>query len=824
MQSTMIFPGTRSFCLTSTAVTGLSQPSCPRWMLVLISLALLSAASLVSAQSPPVFTPNNYVFALNEGQSGISIMLVLGTVLAIDPDGDSVSYSISDGDTSLFSIDTNAGIVSYIGQGEGETPGRYELLVSADTAFATVTISVIINEPPVFSINSYTFPLDPNMGDSDSTADIPVGTVLAIDPDGDSVNYLVIVDNSNGKFTIGTTSGVVSYIGSGETTGSYVLVVSASDGSSFSITLVTINVNSGPLLFNPDSYSFRLEANTDGSGSAIPVGTVSATDSDGNPVMYSFSFDNSGNRFSIDPSSGAISYIGSGETTGSYVLIVIARVGSQTTAAAITITVESVSVGMPTQVTAMALAHIGRNIAINTIDVIGGRFTAVPHAKVSGHSLGFNSLRLNSPRFNHWLRQEGAAAWNGMEREIDFAAEGQKLRANLLTGSSFLLPLDAIDDGSGDLDNWSVWGQGKASGFTHKKDGASAKGSLLSGYLGVDYKAGYRLLFGIAVARSNANSDVQNATDNTRTDVDTTITTLYPYLHWSPGEGFELWGVLGHGIGKAEIRSTSLGTRGVKTDINQLTAAAGLKKTLGTFGHTAVSLKADGFVVRVKSDRVINLLDKTNTGSSFFRILLSGRRNWLMAGNAQASADVELGARVDSGDAVTGLGLDLGGSLGYEDQDAGVAVTTRGRLLVAHSDNYHDWGLGLTIHLQPGEFRRGLSLALSPTWGQPSDQSNTLWDNGAAVLKQTTNSDSSGWIPASTWLSLRYGLSYRSGLLTPFAELGMTRNRLGHLRTGLRLEANQPVADLYLDLFGERSQPSGKVLDQRIAIEAVIGF
>ena len=97
----------------------------------------------------------------------------------------------------------------------------------------------------------------------------------------------------------------------------------------------TTTDNHLPVFAFPDgqtSYTSTLAENADGGTTAIDVGTVSATDADeGHTVTYSIVAGNTGSVFAIGPSTGAITYTGSGENfeaTASFTLTVRASDGA----------------------------------------------------------------------------------------------------------------------------------------------------------------------------------------------------------------------------------------------------------------------------------------------------------------------------------------------------------------------------------------------------------------------------------------------------------------------------------------------------------------
>ena len=91
------------------------------------------------------------------------------------------------------------------------------------------------------------------------------------------------------------------------------------------VTVTVAAPNAAPV-FGATSYSFELAENAAGSTDAnmdnlpdgVTVGTVSATAADMDAITYSITAGNTDSKFAIDGSSGALTYIGSGEDYESY--------------------------------------------------------------------------------------------------------------------------------------------------------------------------------------------------------------------------------------------------------------------------------------------------------------------------------------------------------------------------------------------------------------------------------------------------------------------------------------------------------------------------
>ena len=167
----------------------------------------------------------------------------VATVTTSDPDaGDSVSFAITGGNTgNAFAIDTNGNIRSATAL-DFETTPSYSLTVTAtdggglsDTATVTVTVTNV-NEAIVANDNSGTLAEDAANGSA-------VARVITSDPDaGDSVSFAITGGNTGNAFAIDTNGNITSATALDfETTASYSLTVTATDGGGYSDT-ATVSV------------------------------------------------------------------------------------------------------------------------------------------------------------------------------------------------------------------------------------------------------------------------------------------------------------------------------------------------------------------------------------------------------------------------------------------------------------------------------------------------------------------------------------------------------------------------------------------------------
>ena len=147
----------------------------------------------------------------------------------------------------------------------------------------------------------------------------------------------------------------------------------------------------------------------------------------------------------------------------------------------------------------------------------------------------------------------------------------------------------------------------------------------------------------------------------------------------------------------------------------------------------------------------------------------------------------------------------------------------RGRFLALHSaENYEERGLSATVSLSPRPGELGLSLSLSPRWGTPTGDAETLWrdhtlerlDSGAA------RNDS-----LSFDARLGYGLRSMNGLLTPFGELGVRDEDSRRLRVGAQFTRQSTgFGTLSVELSGERRDGAWDDSEHRVGLIGRLRF
>ena len=222
--------------------------------------------NITDVNEAPIFTTSN-TFAADENQSSVD------TVSASDPEGTSITYSLSGDDASALNI-SESGVLTFETEPNYESKSSYSIIANADDGANTTTQEITINindinDPPVVSDASYTF----NMYPETSKA----YTLSASDEDGDSLTYTIL---SNGTY------GTASFTNQEKTK---TIDVSATAGSDLAYVIdgttrksITLTVGTTYTFNHPAAHPLKFSRNSDGThgrGSEYTDGVTTSTGS-----------------------------------------------------------------------------------------------------------------------------------------------------------------------------------------------------------------------------------------------------------------------------------------------------------------------------------------------------------------------------------------------------------------------------------------------------------------------------------------------------------------------------------------------------------------
>ena len=314
------------------------------------------------------------------------------------------------------------------------------------------------------------------------------------------------------------------------------------------------------------------------------------------------------------------------------------------------------------------LASFGGAIAADAVEVIGDRFTAVgPLLKLSAPPPG------------------GAMA----------------------AGSAFAAPAPG---------GFALWGHGALSGFNT----ATEDGSVLSGYVGADWRWTPDFLIGGALAFSGA-GDVNYYSAGAKGKATVNLAAVLPYAHYTPLPGLGVWGLAGIGGGSAAVTPDGGDKKAIITGMFMSLGAVGARYELLGFPGGSAAVKADGHLAWL-STGAKDGLEVANAMPGRVRLLVEGRYRWQFLEQSWLLPVVEAGGRYDGA-----LGAEFGGGIAYRHTGLGLGAEVRGRYLLAAGQ---EWGASAEFSYTPGD--SGWTFALIPEWGLPQSGAVELWaGNGA---------------------------------------------------------------------------------------------
>ncbi|MDA9094719.1 tandem-95 repeat protein, partial [Gammaproteobacteria bacterium] len=297
---------------------------------------------------------NAPVFTSSASFSAAENQIAIGTVTAIDADGNSMSFSVSGSELSISA----AGQLSFITAPDYETTTTYTATVTVSDGNLTASQNITIN---VSNVNDNA----PVISDFAANTEVSNGqtsvlTVTVIDADGDTPTLSLIGADASALSI--SSEGVIAFNSSPsfasptDTDGDnvYEFTVKADDSVNTATKSGTVTVleTNDPPVFNGLESSYSVEENT------VEVVTVSASDPDGNAITFSLSGEDA-DDFNIT-TGGVLSFAATSDyenpsddnTNNVYQINVVISDGSNEVAQAISITVTDVSeapefVGLP---------------------------------------------------------------------------------------------------------------------------------------------------------------------------------------------------------------------------------------------------------------------------------------------------------------------------------------------------------------------------------------------------------------------------------------------------------------------------------------------
>ena len=524
-----------------------------------------------------------------------------------------------------------------------------------------------------------------------------------------------------------------------------------------------------------------------------------------------------------------------------------------------------------TAVAEVILSGVARAIADQNISAIAGR---VERARTQPNGTGFNfagQQMLFGGNANANANGGGANAGNSMSSTLDgmITTHAQALADDTLdmktllgnsdfsivipaqsgiqsgyepglvgneTGISLISPISQTNYATAPIPGTlTFWGSGDYRNLSGEDDDLTLDwdGDLFSLHLGVDAHITAGVIGGVALSWSEGEMDYTTTAGSGKKTYDTRMTSINPYFSWGNAHG-AMWMTAGYGEG--ELERDIAGTTS-SNDLSMQTFAIGGNSILLRRGADTLRLKGEisQSVLEVDANKDGSGLSEMEVDANRARLSLESTNTITRDNGARTDRKVELGARHDGGDGVTGTGIELG--LGLRHSNAsGLSVEGKLRALLGHEGDINEWGISGTIKQSAGADGQGFSFALSPGYGDDASDLQRLWEHGLRDVdgnasSDTTDPDGNADPDTARDYSARldarigYGingftaLGSGSGLLTPYTSMTLSDNS-NRYRLGVQWKLGER---LDFDLLGEREDATNAD-DNKILLKGEFRF
>ena len=386
---------------------------------------------------------------------------------------------------------------------------------------------------------------------------------------------------------------------------------------------------------------------------------------------------------------------------------------------------------------------------------------------------------------------------------------------SLVWGRSFAVPLNAQGaPGSA----WTLWGAGDIQGFRGDPRQGNYDGQVRSLYLGVDAQWQEQWLAGAALAQSWGETDYQAGPGGSAGQLETTLTSIYPYVRGTLGAGLEMWAIGGYGRGEAETTPAGATGAGATRDLTMAMGATGARQPMTEVGGVQLAVVGGAGYLSLATEEGTAAVADVDVAVQRARLAVEA------TGTAGGLTPyVQVGGRYDGGAGQTGAGLETVAGLRYTSER--LEFEARGRWLAAHAaEGYEEYGGLARLAVKPLADGTGFRMAVAPRWG--AAEGAGLLGGGAALLDGGAMPGLGvNGMPSATTRALMleselgYGVAVfeRQGVLAPYGGFALTGEQTRQYRLGVRLGMAQW---LNLSLEGSRRESTGpQPADQGVQLQ-----
>ena len=361
------------------------------------------------------------------------------------------------------------------------------------------------------------------------------------------------------------------------------------------------------------------------------------------------------------------------------------------------------------------LPEVVGNLAARTTDIISQRVQqGFNQSKDLALNLGGEETIKGIIELSGQMTNEGFIAWQEILGDSSFAF-------TLLTGEDFTAPTtiwgigdhrDLSSNSSENIHNWS--------------------GTAFTGQIGIDTLIGEEVLTGISASVSENDIEIDD-TSGTELEFSLNSTSINPYIGWtSPSQDAVVRATAGYGVGELTIDQSNYDIETLASTSYSM-ALAGRKEfdfpnTIFN-GITKLSVIGDSWFARQFLNGQENLLTNLQTDAHYYNVKTKGTHQLEFESGTALTPFISAGFRGDRKNQHSTLAMEFTSGFDFV-TPVGLTINGSGQMLVANSNTIQSISSNSTFGYDYGNDELGLTLEISPTWGQSqTNAQNSLWSS-----------------------------------------------------------------------------------------------
>ncbi len=322
----------------------------------------------------------------------------VGTVIAVDAQGDPITYTILSGNTNnAFSLDATTGVLSVSDRSQLDFSSSFtfvlNIAVNDERDTNTANVSVILNTAPVFNWTATSFNFDEN---AQWFLTVPVS-----DPESDNITPSIVSGNTDNLLSIANTAPAGSPavyqifpaaqgIDFEQGPISFDLVIEATDVFTNTTTSESITVNINNVNDNAPTVSDATVEISEGLPNGSAVTTIQASDLDNNQLAYFITSGNTNNAFAINTGTGELTVGNSAAlvfaTNPAFSLGINVTDGTLSSSATLTINLSEAAAPVIEEQSFDIVSGISTGDEVGTVEAFDAQGDAITYSITSGNS------------------------------------------------------------------------------------------------------------------------------------------------------------------------------------------------------------------------------------------------------------------------------------------------------------------------------------------------------------------------------------------------------------------------------------------------------